>query len=92
MIHSQRGNLWLRSAAPGHELPRLFVAVVAAVPLMPDTKAVSRRGREGQKPTLCRSLDHLVRAGNDLRWHCEAKRLGGREVDDQFDLCGPLDR
>ena len=38
-------------------------------------------------PQLFGSLfDHLVGAGNDLRWHREAKCLGGFEVDDQLDL------
>jgi hypothetical protein len=37
-------------------------------------------------------FDHLVGAGNDLRWHREAKCLGSLEIDDQLDFGGLLDR
>ena len=29
-------------------------------------------------------FDYVVGAGKERRWHCEAERLGGLEVDDQF--------
>jgi hypothetical protein len=44
---SQCINLRWRSDAQGHFLPRGFVAVVAAVPLITDTKAINRRDRFG---------------------------------------------
>ena len=45
-----------------------------------------------------RLLDHLVGAKQERLWDCEAKRFGGREVDDQRKLgrllnrkvCGPF--
>jgi hypothetical protein len=35
-------------------------------------------------------LDHLIGAGEQRRWHGEAERLGGVEIDDQFELRGLL--
>src|SRR5271169_2286490 len=36
-------------------------------------------------------FDHLVGGGEQSRRHGEAERLGGLEVDEKFDLGGPLD-
>src|SRR5262249_30126785 len=45
------------------------------------------------KRRTCRVLfDHLVGAGDERRRHREAKRLGGLEIDNEFELCGLLDR
>src|SRR5215471_11594203 len=41
---------------------------------------------------LASSLDHLVGAGEQSRRNVEAKRLCGRETDDEFHLGGKLDR
>ena len=38
-----------------------------------------------QTPTL---FDHLVGAGEQLRWHSELERSGGLKIDDQRDFCG----
>src|SRR5215510_16532013 len=38
------------------------------------------------------SLDHLVRASKQRRWHFEAKRLGRLEIDEQLNFRGLLDR
>jgi hypothetical protein len=37
-------------------------------------------------------FDHLVGAGEQRRWNCKRKRLGGFEVDDQLHVRGPLNR
>ena len=47
MSLSQCGNYRSGSDAKGHFLPRDFVAVAAAVPLITDTKAINRRDRFG---------------------------------------------
>src|SRR5262249_58065161 len=47
---------------------------------------------KGQKRT-CRVLfDHLVGAGDERGRHGETKRLGGLEIDNEFELRGLLDR
>ena len=35
---------------------------------------------------VVRLFDHLVGAGEQPRWHVEAKRLGGLVIDDQLEL------
>src|SRR5262245_11639529 len=35
---------------------------------------------------LAHSFDHLVRAGEQRRWHLDAKRFGGLEVDRQLEI------
>src|SRR5215471_7495502 len=37
-------------------------------------------------------FDHLVGAGEQRRWHGEAERLGGREIDHQLEFRGLLNR
>jgi hypothetical protein len=37
-------------------------------------------------------LDHLVSAGEQRRWHGDAKRLRGLQIDDQLELGRLLDR
>src|SRR5215813_9681961 len=41
---------------------------------------------------LAHSFDHLVRAGEQRRWHVEAERLGGLQVDHQFEFGRRLHR
>ena len=38
------------------------------------------------------SFDHLVSAGEERRWHSNAKRLGGFHIDDQLETSWLLDR
>jgi hypothetical protein len=45
-----------------------------------------------QKRTLARLFDHLVGAGEERRWHSNAKRLGGFHIDDQLETSWLLDR
>src|SRR5216684_1691206 len=44
------------------------------------------------KRSSARSLDHLVGARKHSRRNLKAERLGGLEIDDQFELCRLLDR
>src|SRR4051794_2239196 len=41
---------------------------------------------------LAHSFDHLVGAGEQRRWHIEAKCLGGRQIDGEIELGRLLDR
>src|SRR5436305_15225109 len=41
---------------------------------------------------LAHLLDHLVGAGEQRRWHLDAERLRGREIDDEIELGRLLDR
>ena len=45
--------------------------------------------KTGSRPT---SFDHLVGRRTERRWHNQAERLGGLEIDDQFDLGRLFDR
>jgi hypothetical protein len=38
------------------------------------------------------SLDHLVGAGEQRRWHLDPKRLRRLQIDDQLEFGGPQDR
>jgi hypothetical protein len=38
------------------------------------------------------SLDHLVGAAEQRERECDAKRLGGLEIDDELDFCRLLNR
>src|SRR5262249_8301450 len=41
---------------------------------------------------LAHSFNHLVSAGEQRRWHSNAKRLGGFHIDDQLETSWLLDR
>src|SRR5262249_55598742 len=43
-------------------------------------------------PSPFTSFDHLVGAGEERRWHSNAKRLGGFHIDDQLETSWLLDR
>ena len=44
------------------------------------------------KRTFSASFDHLVSKREERRWHIEAERLGGRQIDDQLEFCRLLNR
>src|SRR3954451_14147449 len=49
---------------------------------------MSASAKNGLMPrrTLTSLLDHLVRAEKHCRWHVEAERPGGLQIDHQFEL------
>ena len=54
------------------------------------SRCARSRHNAAQQPTNL--LDHLVGGYEQAGWHCEAKRLGGLEIDHEFKLGGLLDR
>ncbi len=32
-------------------------------------------------------FDHLVGAGEERRWNCDAERVSGLKIDEEFELC-----
>ena len=52
----------------------------------------SARSRHNAAQQTTNLLDHLVGGYEQAGWHCEAKRLGGLEIDHEFKLGGLLDR
>jgi hypothetical protein len=82
-----------RSKQLGHELRARHRANRVAVPDVVPTVSHGCSGpfdAQRQHPGV--SLDHLVSATQQGGWHIEPKRLGGLEVDHQFELGGLLDR
>ena len=51
-----------------------------------------RRAAEQRDELAPLSFDHLVGELLQIERHLEAKHLGGREIDDEIELRGPLDR
>jgi hypothetical protein len=49
---------------------------------------LSRCSNEGAEAKL---FDYLVGNGKNTRWYCEAERLGGLNIDDEFELGRLLD-
>src|SRR5262249_3303587 len=49
-------------------------------------------GKFHEPPSRFISLDHLVGAGEERRWHSNAKRIGGFHIDDQLETSWLLDR
>ena len=74
-------------SALGHKRTFAPQTVMSAIPLKVDICSAPARVRfvpiADIGPTL---FDHLVGAGKEWRWHCEAKRPSGLEVDDHFVL------
>jgi hypothetical protein len=84
----------------GHSRQIDTASAVAACPLRAESRQV---GRHLAKPALCQSrpnapqqknplFDHLVGAAEQREREGKAERLGGLEVEDQFDFCGLLNR
>src|SRR5262245_1933706 len=55
-------------------------------------RALSDSCTAARGAAVARLFDHLVGAGEERRWHVEAKRLGGFEVDDELVLGRRLHR
>jgi len=82
----------------GHEPPRHPKSLAATVPLITDAKADDWRGgsepilpkvRRSKQPSL---LDHLVGALQEQCGDRQSDRLGGLEIDDEFELRRLFDR
>src|SRR5216684_4444636 len=73
---------------------RGFLPAALSAPAAPRRRAPRRGGSQPE----CRgtfggpSLDHLIRPQQERLRDCQAKGLGGLEVDDQLELGGLLDR
>src|SRR5262245_46963459 len=81
---------WCRSAAAwGCGLVPIW-ATSSSRRLRPGTHSEWVRGQVVRQERYSSLFDHLVGAGQQRRWHFEAERLGGLEIDDQFVLGGCL--
>src|SRR5258707_6357605 len=61
----------------------------------PDTfsaRSADLTGLKMRRITRGASFNHLVGAGEERRWHSNAKRLGGFHIDDQLETSWLLDR
>jgi hypothetical protein len=76
MSLSQCGNYRSGSDAKGHFLPRDFVAVAAAVPLITDTKAINRRDRFGPKAD---SFTEAIRIPKSCRVRIELSVISAKD-------------
>ena len=82
MLQTGRRLASVAAGGQGRTLCSVFVAY--AEEYLVDVKFV-------RDPIGTALFDHLVGAGERCRWHTEAQRFGGIEVDEQLDLCRLLD-
>jgi hypothetical protein len=85
---SSRSSAWRRSF--WRQLLLIFCAnrvepsasvLMSALPPKADIRSALAYVCFGPEADMRRSLDHLIGAGKESRWHCEAKRFGRLQID-----------
>ena len=83
--------------ATRQKLPQRLKAAVSAVPPKAAATVSWRRVRYGPLPNSCTAaitplFDHLVGERENFVGNGQTNRAGGFSIDDQFELCGILNR
>ena len=79
-------------SALGHKQTFAVQNVMSALPPKADMCGATRHVRFVPKADIPASLDHLIGATDQRRWHGEIERLSGFKIDCQFVFGRRLDR
>src|SRR5258708_17333542 len=78
--------------APSQSRPTTMFAMSGLAPIATVMLQCHDRSKSANRRHQACLFDHLVGAGEERRWHSNAKRLGGFHIDDQLETSWLLDR